>query len=78
MSSVFGPLFADSKMAIDYVILGGFVAMTFVWFGLARILGRHATRFKWIERYGQWIAPIVMIAVGFYILADTGTDVFAD
>ena len=75
---VFGPLFADSKMAIDYVILGGFVAMTFVWFGLARILGRHATRFKWIERYGQWMAPIVMIAVGFYILADTGTDVFAD
>ena len=73
---VFGPLFADSKMTIDFVILVGFLVMTLLWFGLARILGSHAARFKVIGRYGQWIAPIVMILVGFYILNDTRTDVF--
>ncbi len=73
---VFGPLFADSKMTIDFVILVGFLVMTFLWFGLARFLGSHAARFKVIGRYGQWTAPIVMIFVGFYILNDTRTDVF--
>ena len=34
---VFGPLCADSKMTIDFVILVGFLVMTFLWFGLARI-----------------------------------------
>ncbi len=73
---VFGPLLADSKLTIDFVILVGFLVMTFLWFGLARILGSHAARFKVIGRYGQWIAPIVMIIVGIYILNDTRTDVF--
>jgi len=72
---VFGPLFADSREAIDIEILIGFVAMAFIWFGLARFLGNHASRFKVIDRYGHWIAPIVMIIVGIYILSDTQTDV---
>jgi cadmium resistance protein CadD (predicted permease) len=73
---VFGPLFADSLMTIDFVILAGFIAMSFLWFGLARILGNHAARFEVIERYGHWIAPIVMVVVGLYILDNTRTDVF--
>ena len=72
---VFGPLFADSNETIDVDILIGFVAMSFVWFGLARFLGSHATRIKFIDHYGHWVAPIVMIIVGIYILSDTRTDV---
>ena len=72
---VFGPLFADSSETIDFAILIGYMAMAFVWFGLARFLGSHATRFKIIGRYGHWVAPIVMIIVGMYILSNTQTDV---
>jgi cadmium resistance protein CadD (predicted permease) len=72
---VFGPLFADSSETIDFEILIGFAGMAFVWFGLARFLENHATRIKVIDRYGHWVAPIVMIIVGIYILSDTQTDV---
>lgn len=72
---VFGPLLADSESRIDLVVVSGFVVMTFAWFGLARFLERHASRLTILERYGHWVAPIVLILVGLYILADTSTDV---
>jgi len=72
---VVGPLLADSELGVDLIMIGGFVAMIFVWFGLARLLGSHAARLTVLERYGHWVAPIVLILVGLYILADTSTDV---
>ncbi len=72
---VAGPLLADSELGVDLIMIGGFVAMTFVWFGLARLLESHAARLTVLERYGHWVAPIVLILVGLYILADTSTDV---
>jgi cadmium resistance protein CadD (predicted permease) len=71
---VFGPLLADSTLGVDLIMVGGFVAMTFVWFGLARLLEHHTSRLTLLERYGHWVAPIVLILVGLYILADTRTD----
>ncbi len=56
-------------------MIGGFVVMTFVWFGLARLLESHAARLTVLERYGHWVAPIVLILVGLYILDNTSTDV---
>lgn len=72
---VFGPLLADSESGVDFVLIGGFVVMTFVWFGLARFLESHAARLTLLDRYGHWIAPIVLIVVGLYILDNTSTDV---
>jgi cadmium resistance protein CadD (predicted permease) len=72
---VFGPLLADSESNIDLVVVIGFVAMTFAWFGLARFLEHHASRLTILERYGHWVAPIVLIIVGLYILDNTSTDV---
>jgi len=72
---VFGPLLGDSELGVDFILVGGFIVMTFAWFGLARFLERHASRLTLLERHGHWIAPIVLILVGLYILADTGTDV---
>jgi cadmium resistance protein CadD (predicted permease) len=72
---VFGPLLADSESRIDLVVVIGFVMMTFAWFGLARFLERHASRLTLLERYGHWVAPVVLILVGFYILDNTTTDV---
>jgi cadmium resistance protein CadD (predicted permease) len=71
---VFGPLLADSKLGVDLIMIGGFVAMTFVWFALAGFLEVHAARLTLLERYGHWVAPIVLILVGLYILDNTSTD----
>lgn len=73
---VFGPLLADSRTGLDYVMMVGFVGMALLWFALARVLERNAGRLRLLDRYGHWIAPIVLIVVGLYILADTPTDVF--
>jgi cadmium resistance protein CadD (predicted permease) len=72
---VFGPLLGDSESGVDFILIGGFFAMSLLWFGLARFLEHHASRLTLLERYGHWIAPIVLILVGFYIIADTTTDV---
>ena len=72
---VVGPLLADSQLGVDVWMSMGFVAMSFIWLGLSWILGRRARRVAAIERYGHWIAPIVLIVVGLYILDDTRTDV---
>jgi cadmium resistance protein CadD (predicted permease) len=72
---VFGPLLGDSELGVDFILVGGFIVMTFVWFGLARFLESHAARLTLLERYGHWIAPIVLILVGLYILDNTSTDV---
>jgi len=72
---VLGPILADSEFGIDLAMIGGFVFMVFVWFGLARFLESHASRITAIERYGHWISPIVLIVIGFYILDNTATDI---
>ena len=72
---VFGPLLADSELGVDLMMIGGFVTMTFAWFGLARVLKTHVARLKALERYGHWLTPIVLILVGLYILNNTSTDV---
>jgi len=48
-----------------------------VWFGVARLLALHASRLKYVTLAGQWIAPVVMILVGIYILDNTATDLVA-
>ncbi len=72
---VFGPLLADSKLGVDFAMVGGFVVMALIWFRLARFLETHARQIIIIERYGHWISPILLIVIGFYILDNTATDV---
>ncbi len=74
---VFSPLLADSSGGIDYVIVSSFTVMVAVWFGVARLLALHASRLKYVTLAGQWIAPVVMILVGIYILDNTATDLVA-
>ena len=72
---VLGPLLADSDQGADYVMIAGFVAMVLIWFGLARLLEVRAARLQVLQRYGEWLAPVVLIVVGLYILDNTATDV---
>ncbi len=71
---VFAPLLADSQLIFDAEIAGLFLLLVVAWFGLARFLGEHALKLPVLERLGRWLAPLVMIGVGLYILGNTATD----
>ena len=74
---VLGPLLADSEQGADVVMIAAFAAMVLIWFALARFLEARASRLRVLERYGEWLAPVVLVAVGLYILDNTATDVIA-
>ena len=71
---VFAPLLADSSLIFDAEIAGLFLLLVVAWFALARLLAANALKLPALERLGRWLAPIVMIGVGLYILGNTATD----
>jgi len=71
---VFAPLLADSEIVFDLEIAALFVVLIVLWFLLARMLSGHVGRLPAIDRLGRWLAPLVMIGVGLYILSNTTTD----
>jgi cadmium resistance protein CadD (predicted permease) len=72
---VFAPLLADSSFLFDVEIAVLFLLLVILWFLLARVLSHRVGRLTVISRLGHWLAPLVMISVGLYILSDTVTDV---
>jgi cadmium resistance protein CadD (predicted permease) len=72
---VLAPLLVDTQDHIDPVLIGGFALMAVAWFVLASLLSRSAAKMAVIQRVAAWIAPLIMIAVGFYIISNTATDV---
>jgi len=75
---VFAPLLADSSARIDFLIVVSFGLIALMWFGLARTLSTRAARLESFERFGEWVAPLVMIGIGLYILTNTASDVLPD
>ncbi|MEM8767946.1 MAG: cadmium resistance transporter [Pseudomonadota bacterium] len=71
---VFSPLLADSQFIFDVEIALQFLLLSVLWFVLARLVGRRAAELAWMSRAGRWLTPVVMIAVGCYIFANTATD----
>jgi cadmium resistance protein CadD (predicted permease) len=71
---VFAPLLADSSFLFDVEIAVLFLLLVMLWFLLARVLSHRVSRLTVISRLGHWLAPLVMIGVGLYILSDTATD----
>ncbi|MGA3204285.1 MAG: cadmium resistance transporter [Bryobacteraceae bacterium] len=71
--SIYTPLFA-TRSGYDIAAIGAvFAAMTLVWLVLARWLVNHRMIGAPIRRYGGRVVPFVLIALGFWILYDTGT-----
>lgn len=71
---VFIPLLADTTSDLDLLIVFCFAVVALIWFAASRFLAQKARGLALIGRYGDYIAPIVMIAVGLYILSNTATD----
>jgi len=73
--AVLGPLVADTANHLERIVLTGWAGMAVVW---AWLSGRLATRPSVAAatgRLGAWLAPVLMILVGCYILLDTVSDV---
>jgi len=72
---VFAPLLADSNAGTDRVIAAAYLVMAFSWFFAAQFFGQRASRLRRISTAAQWLTPLIMIAIGLYILDNTLTDV---
>ena len=72
---VFAPLLLDTDDALDPVLIGGLALMAVAWYALAKLLSTSAGRIDTVRRAAGWVAPLIMIAVGLYIISDTATDV---
>jgi len=70
----FTVLFAESGDPADYLLVPTFLAMIGVFSGLAYYSVRQAKLGRFLRRYGQYVTPFILILVGFYILANTATD----
>jgi len=70
----FAILYADSNDVADYLVALAFCCMLCVFAAAAR----HATRHEWmrrpLERYGRYATPFILIAVGFFVISNSGLD----
>lgn len=73
--AVLGPLVADTLHRFEGLVLICWVVMGGAWTRLSGWVAGHPRVAIAAERYGAWIGPVLMIAVGLYILLDTPTDV---
>lgn len=72
--AVFAPLFAETQRSGIVVLAIGFLATALL---LTLVTGRacnHPALSVPLQRFGPRIAPYVMIAIGAYVLLNTGTD----
>ncbi|MBD2092953.1 cadmium resistance transporter [Microcoleus sp. FACHB-1515] len=69
---IYLPLFASSNAFQLTVILSVFAIMIIVWCSIAAQLARHPLIAKSLTRYGHIVVPFVLIALGLYILYESG------
>jgi cadmium resistance protein CadD (predicted permease) len=70
----FGPLFAESEPVVVAGLLAGYAITAGLWLALVMRLSRSSALGARTAAALQRLTPLIMIAVGLYILADTGTD----
>jgi cadmium resistance transport/sequestration family protein len=70
---IYVPLFASSSLVNLGVILTVFFLMVGIWCYTAYQLTRHPAIANILTRYGHRFVPFVLIALGIFILIDSGT-----
>jgi len=70
----FSVLLADSADLSDHLIALTFLAMVGVFAWLALYALRHRRIRNFLDRYGNYVTPFILILVGVYILSNTATD----
>jgi cadmium resistance protein CadD (predicted permease) len=71
---VFVPLLAETPRSSAPVIVGGYFALSALWaFWSWRLVARPAIQ-NTVARLADRIMPVLLVAVGLYVLSDTPTD----
>jgi len=72
---VYTAIFADSKSALDGLVFVTLAGCATGWWALAFWLARNSPVAGALQRSMRFVLPLLLIAVGIYILSDTVTDV---
>lgn len=70
----FGSLFADSLPGTDQLIMVTMAVMALLFLWLAIYCVNHPAFSDGVQRHAHRVTPFLLILVGLYILANTGTD----
>lgn len=70
---IYTPLFASFSLFELLVTLAVFFISVALWCALGYFLSRHPAVYKVLDRYGHLIVPFVLIALGLYIMIESGT-----
>lgn len=70
--AVYAPLFAGRAPAHVAIMVVVLVLMVAVWCWLALRLARLPLVAATLDRWGHWIAPVVLLGLGVYIFVDAG------
>ncbi len=71
-TGVYVPLFAAMGWEGKGMTVGVFIIMTFLWCLAAKYLAGHPIISKAADKYGHILAPLILIVLGLYILAESG------
>jgi cadmium resistance transport/sequestration family protein len=66
--SVYIPLFRTIGLGDSLVAVAVFAVMVAVWLAAGFWLGSHDRVVALVERFGQWLVPVVFVAIGVVIL----------
>jgi len=67
-------LFADTAPGLDLVAGATLVAMSALWIAIAGFVAGHPRHRSRVEAFARYALPVILVAVGIYILMDTSTD----
>lgn len=70
---IYTPLFATSTRAEIGIIIAVFAVMVAVWLAFSHWLVNHPALGAPIRRYGHWLVPFALMAIGFSILLKAGS-----
>ncbi len=73
--AVYVSVFADTRERLEIPILATVAVCVFALCALARWLANHGALAKPLQRWGRYLLPVLLIAIGLYIIADSATDV---
>lgn len=70
---IYIPLFASAGLGRSLMLAGLFLALVGVLCFVGLALARHPVVGRWLDRIGHRLAPVVLVALGVYILISNGT-----
>jgi cadmium resistance transport/sequestration family protein len=70
---IYTPIFATLPVSATVTMVVIFLLMTMIWCLIAKYLTTHPYIARTIDKYGHMVTPLVLIALGIFILYESGS-----